>query len=281
MKEHELRDALHSAMTTIAPPPPMSATSVIETARRTRVRQRTIWAGAGCGLAAATVLVATALIPGSPGPSLTVGGPGVAPNPEVSKPGPWPTSSDGQPQEDRTARAGERYEQGVELLDQLMAAVPAGYTVPDRPDTSDSVGSRYHQAQFEDRVGGTDLWSYMATVEVVQGGRTGGMLAEVHTAGNQLPTEPCALAQRLWGMTGECQVVPVGAARVGVVVRPTGADKRYDQWAAYRHPDGVVVFVAQAKTVFSPGEQLQPLTALPLTVQQLATLATNEKLHLN
>jgi hypothetical protein len=46
-------------------------------------------------------------------------------------------------------------------------------------------------------------------------------------------------------MGGDCQVVTVGAVQVGVVVQPTG-DDRFDQWAAYRHPDGVVVFVAQS-----------------------------------
>ncbi|WP_243704919.1 hypothetical protein [Micromonospora sp. KC723] len=94
--------------------------------------------------------------------------------------------------------------------------------------------------------------------------------------GNELPTEPCAPAQRFWAMKGECQVVDAGARKVGVVVRPTD-DDRFDQWAAYRHPDGVVVFVAQ-----SGGSNGGPteLTKLPFSVEQLAALATDDRFHL-
>jgi hypothetical protein len=281
MKEHELRDALRGAMATVTPPPPMSATSVMEGARRSRVRRRTIWAGAGSGLVAATVLVATAFIPGSPGQSRDAGGPGAAPNPGASKPGPWPTGPDGQPQEDRTARAGERYEKGATLFDRLLAMVPSGYTVPDRfRNGTDIAPSRYHQAEFEDRIGGTEVWSYLANLEVQQGERVGELMVEVYTAGNQLPTDPCALTLSLWGLRGDCEPVTVGTAQVGVVVRSTGDDRRLDQWAAYRHPDGVVVFVAQAARPVAAGEQQLGLTTLPFTGPQLAALATSEKLHL-
>ncbi|MEK8109617.1 sigma factor-like helix-turn-helix DNA-binding protein [Micromonospora sp. M12] len=70
-----------------------------------------------------------------------------------------------------------------------------------------------------------------------------------------------ALAQEFWGMQGECQVESVGAARVGVVVRP-GGDDRLDQWSAYRHPDGVVVFVAQGVRL---DESRPELTTLPFS----------------
>jgi hypothetical protein len=281
MTEQDLREALHRTMAASTPPPPMSATSVMHGVRRARIR-RTIWASAGCGLVVATVAVAAAAIPGGPGPSLQFGGPrpGVAPNPDESKPGVWPTGPDGQPQEDRTARAGERYDQGAKLLAELVAAVPAGYAVPEDPETSDLPGSRTHQAQFEDRIGGTDVWSYLATIEVTQGQRRGGLLAEVHTAGNTMPAEPCALTHEFWGMTGECRVVGVGSAQVGVVIRATGPDRRYDQWAAYRHPDGVVVFVAQTAKPSFGTEPSQSLTRPPFTVEQLAALATSQKLHL-
>ncbi len=281
MTEQDMREALHRTMAASTPPPPMSATSVMHSVRRARVR-RTVWTSAGCTLAVASIAVAVAAIPGSPGPSLQFGGPrpGVAPNPDESKPGPWPTQSNGQPQEDRTARAGERYDKGVHLLGELVAAAPPGYAVPDDPGTSDSPGSRSHQAAFDDRIGGTEVWSYLATIRLNQGERVGGLLAEVHTAGNTLPAEPCALTRMFWGMTGDCQIESVGSAQVGVVVRATGPDRRYDQWAAYRHPDGVVVFVAQTAKPTYGAEPAQPLTKLPFTVQQLATLATSEKLHL-
>jgi hypothetical protein len=282
MTEQDLREAFRRTMAASTPPPPMSAASVMHGVRRTRIR-RSVWAGAGCTLAVATIAMATAAIPGSPGPSLQFGGPGpsVAPNPDESKPEVWPTGPDGQPQQDRTARAGERYDKGVALLAELEAVVPAGYTVPDDPETSDGPASRTHQAQFENRVGGTDVWSYQAIIQIAQGQRLGGLLVEVHTAGNTMPGEPCALTHEFWGMTGECQVVSAGAAQVGVVVNATGPDRRYDQWAAYRHPDGVVVFVAQSAEAMNYGTKpVQPLAKLPFTVQQLATLAISEKLHL-
>jgi hypothetical protein len=61
-----------------------------------------------------------------------------------------------------------------------------------------------------------------------------------------------------------------------VVVQPAG-DDRFDQWAAYRHPDGVVVFVAQSAKF---GDDQPGLTELPFSVQQLAALACDERFHL-
>lgn len=60
----------------------------------------------------------------------------------------------------------------------------------------------------------------------------------------------------------------------------TSTDQRgqFDQWATYRHPDGAVVFVAQTKQ--NDGGK-PALGTLPLTTQQLATLATSEALHLD
>jgi hypothetical protein len=192
---------------------------------------------------------------------------------------PWPTGPDGLPQEDRTARAGSRYDQGVRLLDEILSIVPAGYTAPensaDQPD--ETMPRRYHQAQFEDWLNGVEVWSYMSWVALTKGDGTGRVLVEVHTAGNQLPSQPCELAQQFWGMQGDCQVETIGAAQVGVVVQP-GLDDRFDQWAAYRHPDGVVVFVAQS-TMLS-GDQ-PGLTELPFSVQQLAALALDERFQLH
>jgi len=240
MSEHDMRDALRTTMTAVAPPPSMSADVALDAARRANLRRRVGWVGAGAAavtvLVAAGVLVATgldapAVQPGGPQPG---GGAGTGTEPA------WPNG-----QEDRTARAGARYEQGVRLLADLAAAVPPGYAAPTEGTTSTGMPVRYHQAHFEDWVRGVESWSYMSIVTVSDGSGTGRMLAEVHTAPNTLPTDPCALAKQLWGMGGNCEVVMVGDKQVGVVVTP-GQDRRFDQWAAYRHPDGVVVFIAQA-----------------------------------
>ena len=122
-------------------------------------------------------------------------------------------------------------------------------------------------------------WSYLATVATARAGGTGRLLAEVHTAGNGLPTGPCALARAFWSMGGDCQEVDSGGREVGVVVQP-GADQRIDQWAAYRHPDGIVVYVAQSRFATNGDTGLRPLTALPLSVPELAALAVNPRFHL-
>jgi hypothetical protein len=115
---------------------------------------------------------------------------------------------------------------------------------------------------------------------LAKGDRAGGMLVEVNTPGNTLATttpaqDPCTLAHKFWSMPGTCEVHTVNGARVGVVVKP-GEDNRYEQWAAYRHPDGVVVFVAQS----FGGDGLPPMATLPLTVAQLAELATDSDFDL-
>jgi hypothetical protein len=51
-----------------------------------------------------------------------------------------------------------------------------------------------------------------------------------------------------------------------------------DQWAAYRYPDGLVVYIAQDKTT-TQGKGA-PLTELPLTVEQLANLVTDQRFRL-
>ncbi|SCG43058.1 hypothetical protein [Micromonospora halophytica] len=284
MNGEELRETLRSEMAEVDAPPPLSAATALALARRARVRRHTAWACTGAaaavlavaGVAAVGVPGAEGYRPAGPGPAGPV--PQGIPNPSAKDTAkPWPTGPDGVPQQDRTARAGTRHDQGVRLLDAILAVVPAGYTAPENPANrpAGQMPLRDHQAQFENKINGVDVWSYLSTVTLKQGARTGRLAVEVHTAGNTLPSEPCDLARRFWGMQGECQVSTVGGRKVGVVVRPTG-DDRFDQWAAYRHPDGVVVYVAQARSLGTgPG-----LTALPFSVEQLAAMTGDERFHL-
>ncbi|MFG2099339.1 hypothetical protein ACGFJ5_01940 [Micromonospora echinaurantiaca] len=280
MNGEKLRDALRDEMTSTTPPPPLSAHAMLSTARRARMRRRTLWACAGSAAAVLAVAgVATLATPGTSGYSPAAPPPQAAPHPSSKDTAqPWPTGPDGQPQEDRTARAGAKHDQGIRLLNEIVSVVPAGYTAPENPANQppDQMPLRTHQAQFEDTINGVDVWSYMSSATLAKGDRMGRLLVEVHTAGNQLPTEPCALARQFWGMQGECEVVTVGASQVGVVVRP-GRDDRFDQWAAYRHPDGAVVFVAQGEKI---GDDQPSLTTLPFSVQQLASLAVDNRFHL-
>lgn len=213
------------------------------------------------------------------------------PGPSDTKPS-WPTGPDGKPQADATSTTGPRFEQGKKLLAELVKAVPDGYTAPTgdaepsdesrtgddgkvSPDgAGDELPLRSHQAAI-----GPPEWTYLASAAVAKGGGTGRLMVTVHAKENTLPTEPCALARTFLGIGGECELVAVGDAQVGVVVKPTG-DGRLDQWAAYRHPDGVVVFVAQSKKAANIDTVLAPLAALPLSVPELAALAVEDRFHL-
>ncbi|MFI6262155.1 hypothetical protein [Micromonospora sp. NPDC051006] len=291
MNGEQLRDALRSEMAVTAAPPPLNTAATLAAARRVRMRRHTAWACAGSAVVVLAVTGVAAigtpgaggsggLSPAGPGPQAIPSSKQALPHPSSQHtPGqPWPTGPDGRPQEDRTARAGSRYDQGVQLLHEIVSVVPAGYTAPENPANlpADQMPLRDHQAQFNDKVNGVEVWSYMSFAALAEGERMGRLLVEVHTAGNQLPAEPCALARQFWGMQGDCQVVAVGATQVGVVVRP-GSDDRFDQWAAYRHPDGVVVYVAQRA---KHGDDRPGLTALPFSVPQLAALAVDARFHL-
>ncbi|MFI7542061.1 hypothetical protein [Actinoplanes sp. NPDC049599] len=291
MNENDLREAMRASMT-ITPPPPMESAVAVAAGRRA-VRRRATLTGAG---AAAAVLAVTALaVPGlrltsgaGGGDSPWAGQPpaatgsvpaplGTPPADEATKPV-WPLDGDGQPQEDATARSGERYNQGKELLAQLLTAVPDGWTAP-QGDAAPGLRLRDHQAQVEgDNSGRT--WSYLASAAVAKDGRTGRLLAEVHTKDNGLPTDPCALARQFWGMGGTCTVVTVGKKKVGVTKAAPG-DDRLDQWAAYRHSDGTVVYVAQSKYAANVETALKPLKELPLSRQELAGVATDDRFHLS
>ena len=284
--ENDLRAAMRASMT-INPPPPMESAPVLSAGRRA-VRRRATLAGAGV---TATVLAVTAVAV-NPGLQLVSGGdsdssvagagaPSAIPTPsaggEHTKPV-WPLDGDGKPQQDATARSGERYEQGKKLLGQLLTAVPDGWTTP-TGETLDRIPLRDHQAQVEgDQSGST--WGYLARAAVAKDAAAGQLLADVRTRGNGLPQEPCALAQRFVEQSGDCEVVTVGRSKVGVV-RSAGDDSAPDQWAAYRHPDGVVVFVAQSRRATNGQNPFPPLKNLPLSVPQLAALATDDRFHLS
>jgi hypothetical protein len=288
MNEQDLREAMRSTILTATPPPPMDSATVLASARRSRIRGTLAWTGAG-GTTLAALLAVTVYLGGSTNGlpnGLPFAGPRQAPTPTVAAPSDtgtkpvWPNGPDGSPQQDRTARAGSRYDRGVQLLDALISAVPTGFVVPVDPSTtSDRMPARSHQAQFEDRVNGAEVWSYLATAAITRDGRTGRLVAEVHTPGNTLPSDPCALAVSFWGMGGECQIVtvntPSGPAAVGVA--GGGSDGRFDQWAAYRHADGTVVFIGQA---IRHDENSPALDAPPYQINDLAGLAADARFHL-
>lgn len=77
-----------------------------------------------------------------------------------------------------------------------------------------------------------------------------------------------------------------GQVKVGVAQsRWSNEDpKRSAQWAAYRHPDGVLVKVAQISRPDISAHRfgvLPELKKLPFTAQQLADLAVSERFHVD
>ena len=288
MNEIELRAAMRAA--TSVTPPEMSSAEAVSTGRRA-ARRRTIVTSAAAAAAVAGVMVAAVQVGvpfGSGNGSGDRVGAGAPPAPTVNAPlqstpsgdstkPVWPTDGNGQPQQDATARSGPRYEKGKALLDAVLAVVPGGWSKPDG-DTADGLPLRYHQAQISTTTG-AGPWEYEAYAAVGKGGKTGRLLAEVHTTGNSLPTEPCALARSFWGMQGTCEVRTVDGKKVGVVVKPTG-DDRFDQWAAYRYPDGTVVFVAQSRNASTVGATPSSLGQLPFSATQLAALTLSKSFHL-
>jgi hypothetical protein len=286
MNEEELKHALRGVMTATPKPAPMNGTAVLDAARHARRRRRATLAGAASA-AAVTLIVAGAIIV----PSLTrdgggstffgAGGSGVertsntAADPSDTKTS-WP---DGQA--DRTARQGPRADKATQLLALVDASVPAAWRAPadlkPAPGVDWSGGLRMQQAQYADQVGDKQIWEYMAAIPIGANGKWGQFVVQVTTPGNRFEGDGCALTTQFWNMGGDCQLVPVGDKQIGVVVRPT-SDDRFDQWTSYRHPDGTVVFVAQAKSYFMTG--LPATTELPFTPQQLAALAADSKFHL-
>jgi hypothetical protein len=289
--DEDLRAAMRATMT-ITPPPPMASATTLA-AGHSAVRRRT--AGMGAGLigvlvAATTVAAGVGLHGGGHVPWTTAAAPASATPRHTANPEPtgspggawtkpsWPLGGNGKPQEDATARSGQRYQQGVKLLTALTGSTPPGWSRP-TGKTDSGLPLQDHQAQVEGDLSGK-TWSYLASIAVRKGDRTGRLLAEVHTPGNGLPTDPCALAQTFWGMRGYCIVDKVGSAKVGLVTQPVN-DDRIDQWAAYRYPDGTVVFVAQSRQAANAPSSLRPLTTLPLTPHQLAAQTLDPKFHLS
>lgn len=284
MNEDELKHALRGVITATPAPPSMNGTAVLDAARRARRRRRATLAGAASAATVVLIVAGAMALPALSRNGSTLfgaGGSGVEPtsntvaNPPDTKTS-WP---DGQT--DRTARQGPRADKALQLLAHVDVTVPPAWRAPadlkPAPGVDWSGGLRMHQAQYVDQLGDKQIWEYMVSIPIGANGKWGHFVVQVTTPGNRYEGDGCELTTKFWGMGGECQLVPADGEQIGVVMRPTG-DDRLDQWAGYRHPDGTVVFVAQARSYFGTG--LPGTTELPFTLQQLAALAADPKFHL-
>ncbi|SDC92347.1 hypothetical protein [Actinokineospora iranica] len=291
MDEQNFRHALRGAMNDTPTPPPMHADDVLDAAKRAERKRKALWAGGGSAAAVTLIAAAAVVLTANGVGSDTVNpaaGPSIQPTStaQVTSSAPAPTSvqvtqeppKDTEPvfpdgQTDRTATSGPQADKSAALLDVLAAAIPAGMTAPVdlKPVTDELHGPlRNHQSQVSDNEG--KVWEYQAMLPVGVNGKWGKLLIEVHPGGS--PLEDCELTKSFWGMGGKCGPVVVNGTTVGVVTQPA-RESGLDQWTAYKHPDGTVVFLAQAASYAYTG--LPGLDALPLTVDQLAALATDPK----
>jgi len=260
VNEQDLREALREAMTDAVPPRPVTADAALTNAQRALRARRANIAGLGVGVAVVALVAGAFTVPGPRTLLGTAAGP-------VTTPAPTSSIEHG----DRTQYNGPQYDKGVQLLDALdgILPYPLQRATPEQTKGAQFV-LRTHQAQVEDWDKNT--WSYSAIEAVAPPGANGaGQLAvEVHGPGNDVPADPCQVAKAFWGGTigGACEDVQVGGKHVGLVRHTSSSHP--DALAAYRYPDGTVVYLTQSKEYFASG--VAGLATLPLTDDQLANL---------
>jgi hypothetical protein len=238
--------------------------------------------------------------------------PGSGPQPSAGLTTPPSGGGDVKPgQREHTASAGPEYERAKRLLATLQGVVPDGYAVPDGgaghpggtdptsgpsrilptigPDGSGMPAAYYQAVRDEGPYEGYQGYEYMADTIVSRGLQVGSLAARVWVGVPSWSTDPCVLVDRVYWNDGSCRVLTAaGGERVAVVDGPggpvpgagdpagdPGLDPRETQWAAYRHPDGTMVLVAQGPGVLNA--HIPRLDRLVFTPQQLATLATDAR----
>jgi hypothetical protein len=286
MNEQELRDGLREVMVASSPPPAMNPNAALDSARRAHKRRRATYAGSAAGVAV-VALAAGTMFALSPGEAPLPIDPAAAPPPvnvsgsaagsgESTKTE-WP---DGQ--QDRTATSGPQAAKGNALLDALKGSVPDTLTVNLKTEYGPGHPVTGSQSQFEDYIGGDktkQIWEHLATVAVnlktAPNGGTGRIFVQVVTPGGNKALDVCEVAKRFWGIGGTCAPQQIQGKTVGVIAKSN--DPRIDQAAAYRYDDGTTVVVAQSMQPTNEGGGNAPapgsMTALPLTMEQLAPLA--------
>ncbi|TWP46127.1 hypothetical protein FKR81_36975 [Lentzea tibetensis] len=281
MNEQDLKRAFQDVMVASSPPPSMDPSQALGVAHKARSRRRSTWAGALVAVVVVGVGVGAALIVpdgSAPSPSLQMGNSNSAPPSVTPTSGPPTTRQSGDPwpdgQTDRTATSGPHADKAVVLMNDLGSSLPPGFTAPDLKHP-DGRPIRRPQAQYAANVGEQDYWEYMATIPVKKDAGVGVLLVQSRTPDGKPAGDLCELAQTFWGMPGECSVLDAGGKKVGVVTKNTSGRDDFDQWAAYRHEDGTVIFLAQSVKVGEGG--YAPLAQPVFTPQQLAEQATSAK----
>lgn len=288
MSEQDFRDALRRTMDAVTPPPQMSDEPVLAAAHRDRRRRRTLWASAGTAVVVAGIAVGVVLVAPSKsgGDDVQVGGPRPTSTDEAVRAtgegsANEETSAPADTEEtlppgmtDRTQRSGPHYERGAELATALDDVVTSGgFGAPGDLEAPGITGSlKRDQANYDGKVDGAEHWTYTATTPVTKGSGVGEMIVEVSTLSEEV--SGCDLPG-LWGLAGQCAEVTVNGKKVAVVDATDDGQEHVDQFAAYRHDDGTIVYVSQSADYgFS---NLPPLAKLPFTPEQLAAFAVDNR----
>jgi hypothetical protein len=270
MDEDDFRTSLRTAVQQSPEPPSMRVADAIKAGRRAgRRRLATVTAAGAAALAVLTGGAVMAVNHGDGRPS--VGGLG-PPATSAATSGPsTPSAPADQEQHDATARL---------LLDKLVSAAPAGWTVTDPADATNLPQNPAAIARVGGWHDGRDVYAYYLNIELKRDGMTKVLVVEVRLPG-LIPTgrQGCDLARVYWLAKPSSGCRSVRAGDTDVPVMDNRAASHGEQWSAYRHPDGVVVVVAQLAEATDPGKQHTASPALPLTQQQLAALAMDERFH--
>lgn len=278
MDEQDLRAEMRQAVALA--PPPMSDEPVLSAARHAFKRRRAVLASTGSAAVVAVVAVGVAVLAPSQGSDggVRVGGqPATAQAPSNTKETSPPTG-----QTDTTATAGPQYDRGEVLAAALDELAPAGYETPADLKGVDDYADRplkTHKAMRVGSVDGVEVWNYAAGTPLTRGDGVGELVATVYSSGGESTGEGCALTPTAWDTTiADCTEVTVAGKKVAVadVTYPAKDGLPPAQWAGYRHPDGTVVFVMQTAEV--PRSGRPALGAMPMTGEQLATMAINPSL---
>ena len=217
-------------------------------------------------------------------------GVGAPADPRTKFPDPdMPLGPDGLPLVDGVVTSGPRYEQGARLLAELIAVVPAGFTVPTTdsvplgPDTAGQPPppdfdrfARTHQTSWVQKTAGIDVWVSNASLAVSAGPNTGMLAIMLTTPGApDMDDDMCTNLDAEPGAS--CQLVDVGGREVMLFTltdRPVSMQR-----AEYTHPDGTTVSIMQIQDGVGDGKNALPQPVF--STRQLVELAANDRFHVN
>jgi hypothetical protein len=267
MHDNDVRD-LFARMVGEAGPLPVSREEMVAAGRRARNRRRRWWAG-GVALAAVAAVAASTQVVPAPGASGTVSAPGTSSARGTSS-APGTSSARGpgvaRSPSGRPVSIPEAQQQRAnQMLDALIAAIPAGYTTPapGNPHTRSARVKGWQQTG----------WLYLISTEVYRDGKVGMVHVSSFTDyGPPGTNDPCAAAYQAAGSHDGCTVLTATTGTPVAVSWRGGSGKVPREVRATWVADDRAVSVQQVPGGQTGGRMLdQPV----FTDQELADLAVS------